>query len=270
MKAVSYLPQTIRILEDINIHPAAQDRQNAEQLAFGAIVALENFGDPAGYIPVYFASRGWYSERVKRQAIASLEKIPGDSSDSLVAVIKGSGYSYENKLSALDDIDASPAPKEKKAEAAAAGLSEGWRSSTGDIRMKANLAGLRKKAVTMIGQYGVPEGSAEVYQLLDRSYKEGFDEDERIGAVRALSALASADSVRLLSSYLIAMNVRVQDNTLNQADERMVRELIPALGATRRPNARVALRTVATVNWTGAVKRLAEDALRNIPSGSGN
>jgi HEAT repeat protein len=270
MKAVNYLSQTIQILEDLNIHPAVQDRQNAEQLALGAIVALENFGDPAGYVPVYFASQGWYSERVKRQARLSLEKIPSDISDSLITVIKSPGYSYDDKLNALNNIDASSATKEKKAEAASAGLSEGWRSSTSDSRMRANLAGLRKKAITMIGQYGVSSGNAGVYQLLDRSYQGGHDEEEKIGVLKTLSVLSSVESVRLLSSYLIAMNVKLQNNTLTQADERIVREIIPALGATRKPNARVALRTVGHVNWTSAIKQLAEEALRNIPSGSDN
>jgi HEAT repeat protein len=270
MKAFNYLPQTVQILEDLNIHPVVQDRQNAEQLALGAIVALENFGDPAGYIPVYFASQGWYSERIKRQARISLEKIPSDASDSLIMVIKSSGYSYNEKLDALNNIGDSSAPKEKKAEAATAGLAEGWRSSTSDVRMRANLAGLRKKAITMIGQYGVLDGDTGVYQLLDRSYKEGYDEEEKIGAVRTLSALSSAESIRLLSSYLIAMNVKLQSNTLNQADERMVREIIPALGATRKPNARLALHAVTSANWTSAIKRLAEEALKNIPSSSGN
>jgi hypothetical protein len=271
MKAVNYLPQTVRILEDLNTHPVVQDRQNAEELARGAIIALENFGDAAGYHPVYFASQGWYSERIKRQALASLAKIPGDASDSLIAIIKGSGYSYADKVTALDDINAdSSASKEKKAEAAAAALSEGWRSSTDDSRMRTNLAGLRKQAIIMIGQYGASADNTELYRLLDRSYREGYDEDEKFGAVNTLSVLASVDAVRLLSSYLIALNVKLQDNTLVEADERMVRVLIPALGATRRPNARIALRTVGTVNWTSTVKRLAEDALRNIPSGSGN
>jgi hypothetical protein len=270
MKALAYLSPTIRILENLNIHPAVQDRQNAEQLAYGAIVALENFGDSAGYVPVYFASQGWYSERIKRQARTSLEKIPTDASDPFIAVIKNSGYSYNDKLDALNSIDDSPAQKEKKAEAAAAGLSEGWRSSTNDIRMLTNLAGLRKKAIVMIGQYGIFGDDTGVYELLDRSYKEGYDEEEKISAVRTLSALSSVESIRLLSSYLIAMNIKLQHNTLTQADERIVREIIPALGATHKLNARVALHTVASVNWTSAIKQLAEEALRNISSGGGN
>jgi hypothetical protein len=266
MKAVSYLPQIVRILEGLNIQPAAQDRQNAEELARGAIIALENFGDASGYLPVYFASRGWYSERIKRQALTSLSKIPGDASDSLIAIIKSSGNSYEDKVTALNDVNISSAPKEKKAEAAVAALSEGWRSSTDDRRMRLNLAGLRKQAITMIGQYGISGDSAEVYRLLDRSYREGNDMDEKTGTVKTLSTLASTEAVRLLSFYLIALNVKVQDGTLTTVDEQIVRVLIPALGATRRPNAHIALRTVGTVNWTSTIKGLAEEALRNIPS----
>jgi HEAT repeat protein len=270
MQAVNYIPQTIQLLKDLNTRPTAQNRLNTEQLAFGAIVALENFGDPAGYVPVYFASQGWYSERIKRQARLSLEKISADAFDSLITVIKSSSYSYSEKLNVLNSIDVSSASDEKKAEAAAAGLSEGWRASTGDIRLKTNLAELRKKAIAMLTQYGVPDSDTGVYQLLDQSYWEGYDEDEKTDALKALSVQSSAESVRLLSSYLIAMNIKLQDNTLNHADERMVRNIIPALGGTHNPDARAALRTVATNNWTNAVKRLAENALQDISSGGGN
>jgi hypothetical protein len=201
------------------------------------------------------------------QALASLAKIPGDYSDSLIAVIKSSGYSYEDKVTALNDVNDSSAPNEKKAEAAAAALSEGWRSYNNDPRMRLNLARLRKQAIIMIGQYGASSDNSEIYQLLDRSYHDGFDEDEKTGVVNTLSALASGDSARLLSSYLIAINTKLQDHSLVQADERIVRVIIPALGATRNPNARVALRMVSTVSWASSVKQLAEEALRNIPSG---
>jgi hypothetical protein len=68
----------------------------------------------------------------------------------------------------------------------------------------------------------------------------------------------------------MTLSIKLEDNALTQLDERMVRVIIPALGATRMPSASIALRTVAAVNWTGTVKRLADEALKNIPSSGEN
>jgi HEAT repeat protein len=264
IKAVEYFPPTKQILSDINARPFKQDRQGAERLTYGAITSLENFGDSDGYAPVFFASQGWYSRRIRQRAAAALEKISPDPSDSLIAIIKGSAYSYENKLAALNSIAVSSAPDGRKAEAAASALSEGWRLNSGDNKDQGVLSALREKAITMIGQYGIPEDNTGVYQLLDRSYRRGYRENEKINVVRTLSALASADSVKQLSSYLYAMNTRLQDNAITFSDERMVRAIISALGATRMPEAALALRTASMQNWAAAVKRMAREALQNV------
>jgi HEAT repeat protein len=265
VKAVNYLFPVKQILLDKNIRPVSHDHLGAERLAYGAITALENFGDSDGYAPVFFASQGWYSRRIRQRAATALEKISPDPSDPLIAVIKGSTYSYENKLAALNSIAASSVPDEKKAEAAASALSEGWRLNSGNIKDQGTLSTLREKAIPMIGQYGVPDGNTGIYQLLDRSYKNGYREDEKISAVRTLGALATVDSAKLLSSYLYTMNGRLRDGSLNPAAERMVREIISALGATRLSEAGPALRTTSNTNWTTAIKRLTREALQNIP-----
>jgi HEAT repeat protein len=264
IKALNYFPSARRVLLNKNLLPVSQNWVGAERLAYGAISSLENFGDPAGYAPVFLASQGWYSRRTRQKAAAALEKISPDPSDSLIEIIKASTYSYHDKLAALNGIDASSVPDGRKAEAAVAALSEGWRLNSGDIKEMGVLSALREKAVSMIGQYGVPEDAAGVYQLLDKSYKRGYRENEKIDAVKTLSALASADSIELLSSYLRTMNTRLQDNVFTVSDERMVRAIISALGATRMPEAGPALRTVSLHDWTSAIKRLAKGALQNV------
>jgi HEAT repeat protein len=265
VKMANYFPSIKQILLDKNIRPVIHDHLGVERLVYGAIAALENFGDSDGYAPVFFASQGWYSRRIRQQAAAALERISPDPSDSLIAVIKSSTYNYENKLAALNSIAASSVPDEKKAEAAASALSEGWRMSSGNIKDQGILSALREKAIPMIGQYGVPDGNTGIYQLLDRSYKNGYREDEKINAVRTLGALATVDSVTLLSSYLYTMNGLLQDGSLNPVAERLIREIIPALGATRLPEAGPALRITSNINWTTAIKRLVREALQNIP-----
>jgi HEAT repeat protein len=99
---------------------------------------------------------------------------------------------------------------------------------------------------------------------LEHSYKRGADEEEKLGAVATLSALASEDSVRLLSSFLRDINEKFRVGDITQADERLVRAVIPALGATHSVNAIPALIEVQARDWTSAVHRLVANALKNI------
>jgi hypothetical protein len=260
--AVEYLPQVIQLLSDLNARPA-QDRLSGERIAYGAVVSLENYRDPSGYLPVFFTSTGWYNDWVKTQARASLLKITDDPSELLSSVIRSSAYPYETKTLALQTAENAEITNDKKAAVALAALSEAWRSVTAAPRSRMELAGIRKTAIRMISRYGTQD--AAVYPLLERSYKEGVDLEEQFAAVTALAALATDDSVRLLTAFVLALNDKLKDSSLTQADERMIRTLIPALGATGRPNARPALRSVLAVDWTNTVKRLADEALRKIP-----
>ncbi|MDR2028948.1 MAG: hypothetical protein LBP93_05355 [Treponema sp.] len=261
MRATAFLPQVIQTLSDLNTRPAA-DRLAGERIAFGAIIALEKYQDVSGYLPVFFASTGWYSERIKQQAGASLPVILADPSEPLSSVIRGSGYPYATKLLALQTIEASNVSNDSKAAIAVTALTEGWRASTNDVRLQMNLASMRKQAINMIRRYGT--GDAAVYPLLERSYKEGVDAEERLNAVATLSSLGTEDAARLLSSFLMIINGKLQSGTLTQVDEQMVRAIIPALGATGQAVARPALRSVQALDWTNAVKNLATEALRNI------
>jgi HEAT repeat protein len=262
MQAVAFLPQIVRILTDLNDGPTP-DRVAGEQLAFSTIQALESYQDPSGYIPVFLASAGWYTERARSRAAAALPRILDDPSEPLTELIRSPGTSYPVKYLALQAIENSQVSGDKKAAVAVAAYAEGWRSATNDRQLRMVLVNIRKYAIGMIRRYGTED--AAVYTLLERSYKSGVDEEEKLGAVAALSALATEDSVRLLSSFLADINTKLQDGSLTQVDERLVRAIIPALGATKRSSAASALRAVQTFNWTGAVKRLAADALKNIP-----
>jgi hypothetical protein len=261
--AKEFVPQIVRLLQDLNARPAS-DLQAGEQLAGGAITALESYQEPVGYLPVFFASVGWYTERIKSQAAAALPNILEDPTESMLDVIQSSAYPYDAKYTALRAIEQATISNDKKAAVAVVALGEGWRSSTSNPRLRMELAQIRKLSLDMIRRYGTAD--AAVYPLLDRSYRDGLDEEERFGAVTALASLATDESVRLLASYLTVINMELQDGSLTQAGERMVRILIPALGATRHTGALTVLRSVQAKGWTHAVKALATDALRNIPT----
>ncbi|MDR2258541.1 MAG: hypothetical protein LBE14_05270 [Treponema sp.] len=266
MRAAAFLPQVIRLLSDLNT-TSTPDRLTGERIAFGAIIALEKYQDPSGYLPVYFASTGWYSDRIKSQALKSLAIISADPTEPMVQIIRSGGYTYEIKLGALQTIESSGAANASKAGGAVAALSEGWRASTTDVRQRTNLNQMRKLAMDMIKRYGTDDEA--VYPLLERSYKQfaernDGDRDESLNAITTLAVLGTDESARRLSSYLMTINQKLQSGTLTRKDEDLVREIIPALGATRRPIARPALNSVTALGWTPAVKTLATEALRNI------
>jgi hypothetical protein len=177
-------------------------------------------------------------------------------------VIKSPGYTYDIKYHALQVEENSESTTRSKAEVAVTALTAAWNSATSDMRQRASLTGSRKLTISMIRRYGTED--AAVYPLLERCYKEGIDEEEKLGAVATLAALGTDDAARLLSSFLMDFNIRLQRGLINQADERMVRAVIPALGATGRPIARPALNSVLAMDWTNAVKNLASQALRSI------
>jgi hypothetical protein len=261
IQAVDFIPQVVQLLSDINLEPG-EDPMVREQVAYGAIIALEAYKDSSGYLPVFFVTTNWYTDRVKSRAREALPKIMDNPTEPLLSVIKSSSYNYAVKLTALQTLEGADVTTQQKAQGAVAALAEVWRTSTSSISQRSILITSRKLALSMIRRYGTED--TNVYPLLERCYREGADEEEQIAAIAALAALATDDSARRLSSFLNDINTRLARGTLTQEDERMVRVIIPALGNTGRPLARTALRSVLQADWTGAVQRLAQDALKKI------
>jgi hypothetical protein len=236
-----------------------------ETIASGAISALESYKLPEGYLPVYFASTGWYTDRIRSQASAALGNILTDPSDPLIQVISDSGYPYAVKYLALQNSERSRASNENKARVAVAALAEGWRHQVNDIIQRNQLYQMRLLALNMIQRYGTSDFA--VYPSLDRSYREG-DMDEKLAVIQALSALSTIDSARLLSGYLNTIHIRRVSNSLPSNDEQLVRVIIPALGNVgsvggdqSRP---ILIQVQQSNDWTNVVRNLAAQALTQI------
>jgi hypothetical protein len=261
-QAVNFIPQVIQLLSDLNLEPG-QDPMVREQIAYGAIVSLEEYKDSAGYLPVFVVTVGWYSDRVKNKAKEALPKIMDNPTEHLISVIKSSSYNYSAKLAAIQTLEAADVTTQQKAQGAVASLSEAWRTNTTLAAQRSILTSTRKLSLSMIRRYGTED--ANVYPYLEKCYREGSDEEEQITAIAALSALATDDSARILSSFLNDIIARLARGTLTREDERLVRVIIPALGNTGRPGARNALRATLQADWTSTVLKLAQDALKQIP-----
>ncbi|MDR2181780.1 MAG: hypothetical protein LBN92_03775 [Treponema sp.] len=262
IQAVDFIPGIVQLLTDYN-QEAGDDPLAREQVMYGMITALREYKDSSGYLPVFFTSTGWCSERIKSYAREALPVIMDNPTEPLLSVIRSTGYVYSVKYAALQTLEASQVTAQQKSQGAVVSLGVAWQSSTTQVGQRSILTNTRKLAVDMIRRYGTDD--ANVYPLLERCYREGVDEQEQIYAIAALSALATDDSARRLSAFLIDINTRLARGTLTPEDERLVRVIIPALGNTGRPLARNALRSVLQADWTGAVQRLAQDALKKIP-----
>jgi HEAT repeat protein len=59
VQAVDFIPQVVQLLSDLNLDPGRDPMVN-EQVAYGAVISLEEFKDNSGYLPVFFVSIGWY------------------------------------------------------------------------------------------------------------------------------------------------------------------------------------------------------------------
>jgi hypothetical protein len=262
LRAVEFLPQVVRALQDLNSVPPAgkDDIETKGQIIRGAVIALEKYRDVSGYLPVFFVSISGYPDRIRSLARDTLPVILEDPSELLIEqVIKSSSYAIPVKLVALQTIEAANVPTTSKAAAAVASFAQGWGNPTNDPRQKLAVADLRKISINMITRYGTTDSA--VYPLLKRSYEEVSDDDEKIAVIRALAALDSEDSAKQLSSYAMTILGRQTDNTRNRTDDTMIRELIPALGAVGTATSRSTLETIANTADTPAVQRLAQDMM---------
>jgi hypothetical protein len=264
-----YLPQVLQLMRDLNSQPQADRdmRERSERIAYGAILSLENYRDPSGYLPVFFASTGWYAERVKNQASISLTAIMEDPTEPLLEVVASPGYTYDIKDLALRTSERSQSSAENKARVAVAALTEGWNAPINDVRQRQVLSQMRKLALSMIRRYTTTDAAA--YPQIDKSYNNG-DMDEKLAALQAFSALGTEDSARLVSGYLRTIHQRRLSGTLTTNDEQLVRVIIPVLGNIgsigRSQSRPVLLLVQQSPEWTNAVKNLASEALRQIGS----
>ena len=264
---MAFFPHVRQLLLDLNTRPQSDrtTRDNAENTASGAIISLGHFGAPEGYMPVFLAYTGWYAQRVRNLAAATMSELMSDPTEPLIEVITATGFSYDIKHSALRASEMSDSTDENKARVAVAALAEGWKHQVTEVRQRQELAQMRKLALTMLRRYGTEDNS--VYPLLDRSFNNG-DMDEKLVTLHVLNTLPTPDSARLLSGYLRNIHQRRLNNTLTSQDEQLVRVIIPALGnvgsmdrAASRP---ILLLIRNAPNWQSTIQRLATDALDRI------
>jgi hypothetical protein len=274
IKSMTYLPEIVQILLDCNSYlpPDKAAQLGSERIAYAAINALESYADPSGYLPVFFASRTWYTGWVKRYAAETFPKIIEDPTQPLTAVMQIGGYTYAQKYDALQTLEQSTIEDEVKSQVAVAALMEGWRFSAGTVKANHELISLRKLAIDMIARYGAVDDTTPLYEskvvtvlsLLDRSYRYGADDREQRGAIAALGTIASESAVKQLGTYLEDINYKLEQNILTKTDERNARDIILAIGIAANPSVKTTVQASLNLNWTVSVRQLLNQTLEKL------
>jgi len=257
LRSVEYLPQVIQVLNEQN-----SGVKGSEEIAYGAIVSLESYGDSSGYTPVFQAAAGWYTRRTRERAQAALSTISADPTEILLEILRSISYDAETKCRALLTAasEESGAPEARKAEVAVEALRQGLGTRTSDPREQGYFYQLRKQALEMLRDYPDPAALS----LLDQCYTRGADVNEKLNAIGALAALDTDAAVVTLAGYLTLINQEYQSGKSPVADTdlRLVRALILALRASSASGdaaiaQRRALLTIQMSSpWPAAIREL--------------
>ena len=258
--AKKYAQNIAVMLKNLTLYRSAQSVQGQDSIAYGCIYALERFKDPIGFLPIFLAENGGYSRYVRDAAKKALVNIVKDPSSILDGIIKNES-SFKLKIAALESEDNSKADASEKIGVATTALEVGLSIEPENIIEETYLRDLRTDALKMFLKYKVKNDRAVPYieEILYRSR----DETEKLYAVRALSAINSKISVSALVRFLAYNNDRMEAG-ISPTNNRLVIEIIRAIGATKNPIGTEELLRVKYSNYPDIISREADKALKEI------
>lgn len=259
MRALDYADRVAKMLSDLDLTPTA-DADSGEKLAFGCIVALDKLKAPQGFAPVFYASDGWYSQRIKQLALKSLPDITDDPTDAVALIVRTEGV--DRKVRALQLELGSAAPAERKSATAIQALAIGHLQADPNRPAEAKaFAELRKTALRGLVQLRAADPAAVDPE--SQSYAKGYDDEERLLALQALGLNGGDQAAKVLADILKTLNGDVRNGLLDESRTRMARAAIAAALNTKNPGLRAPLMLIANNNlWSGSVINDANAALK--------
>jgi len=255
MRAVEYAGRISLILRELNNQPTA-DRDSGEKVAYGCVLALEKMRSPVGFAPLFFASEGWYSKRVRDQAERSIALILEDPSEAIGAII--AEETPPRMIRALDLEFRSAAPAAGKARIAALALVRGIEVNPRNRTEQNQLSELRVKAMNHLAAVGPGDGS--VSPSLAEAYRIGSP-DERLVALKALGAERSSASAAVLRDIIIDMNSAQSAGLVDETRTVLMRAALQAAAANAGKELAPAIQVVLlNSGWSSGVVSLASAA----------
>ena len=255
MRAVEYAERISLMLRDLNNEPSA-DRDAGEKIAFGCVLALERMRSPVGFSPLFFASEGWYSRRVRDQAERSLPLILEDPSDAVMAILSVETPPRMIRALALELRSAAPAAG--KGRVASMALLRGIASSPRNRTEENQLSELRVMAMNALAAMGPGDGS--LASNLTEAYSIG-PTDERLVALKAMGADRTAASARALRDIILDLNSAQLAGVVDETRNSLMRAALQNAAINANKELAPAIQTVLiNSGWSGGVLALASAA----------
>lgn len=260
IRAMRYAPDIAVILRNLNFNTRS-DRNAAELEAYGAVAALDKLKVAEGFEPLFYASIGWYQDRVTAYAAEALRSVSDDPIPSFTDVlVLAADYSVKRK--ALDMALETDSPANSKISIVVSALSEGLKYSENDYERRRQLANLRMDAITAM--ITLDQSTPELPRLLDKAITEG-EVDEQLIAIQALGVDGSDAAAEILARRLSEYNERQASGlAVNQEEIILVRQLIFAIGESGNILGNQPLKEMSFVGYTPALLRLANEAMAKI------
>ncbi len=268
MRATEFIDDIEYILHTKNQRPTkgaytSTDIHDESKVAFAAISALDRFRDIRGYSSIFFASIGWYSDRVTNYADKVLSTVTENPVEALIPILVDGDY--DDKKKAIQEVYECNAPNEDKIIAARVALKQGHDNIPGSIRQSMVLTTLRKRAIYTTWQSRSTD-TEDVYYIT-KSVRDGTDLEERVYAIKALGVNGSTEAISSLTTMLQEYNLR---NAIGMGitflEEDIIRELISTLGNSGNPEAEYALMEAIYSGYPNGIIRKAKEALENLGS----
>jgi hypothetical protein len=259
LRIESHYADVEQVVNRLNANSESANRQNDEIIATGGFVALEKYGKPEGYLAAFVGTESWYRESVKQSARSAVTALLQDPARLLPDVILSAQYAPLLKQKALLYVDGASLGNTQKADIASQSLVQGWQSYSSDRRTAQELINLRRLALQMIRKYG-SNGTKETYSAATRSIREG-GLDEKLDGILALGALNAPESTAILLDYVQILNENRRIANSQPIDDRLMRSLVPALGASSDPRVKDMLRQTQSLPWSNTVLNMVREVL---------
>ncbi len=261
MNAVEYTADIAMLLHELNLN-YRPDKENAEIEAYGATVALRRLRNEKGFESLFYASIGWYRDRVTSLADELIINSYETPITYLSNIIKNAD-DYQVKNHALDAlIRVNDADAEEKVKALVATLQIGLRAKASSVESNRQLTQLRLTAIRGYSDLETPH--PEMPDLLFTSITRG-DIDEKLLAIQVLGIDGSDEAAtrldRLVSEYVDRQNAGV---SLSHNEMSLLRQCIFAIGESGSEIGLAALQSIRFSDFTPMVKQLAVEASKKI------
>jgi hypothetical protein len=255
MRAVEFAERISLMLRDLNNQPTA-DRDSGEKIAYGCVLALERMRSPVGFTPLFFASEGWYSKRIRDQAERSLALVLQDPSDAIAALLNTE--TPPRMIRAFDLELRSTAPAAGKRTIAALALSRGIASSPRNRTEQNQLSELRVKAMNYLASSGPGDGA--ISANVAEAYRIG-PVDERLVALKTLGAEKSSASAAALRDIILEIDSAQRAGLVDETRNALMRAALQNAAINAGKELAPAIQTVLiNSGWSSGVLTLASAA----------